>query len=237
MMTINIDIFSILIGAVIGIILQKIILVIVGPEIEYEISYRWNWFIKKVKDPKIDLSYYRVSEELTDTFTVSEIQDKVASILSKNNIGHTQIGNNIQIIDFEFGTTKYNGTIKFDYNSFEKGTLSRINLELIKPCSFSKFSEEILGIDNCANKLLETIRISLPSQITFHPFIKCKMNKIEKMVGVLSKLNKISKNNLFNYMYFSDRLKVEISSESVMLSDEIDATGIQLLKELVIMYY
>ena len=158
-------------------------------------------------------------------------------IFSKNNISYSPYGNDIKIVGFEFGTTKYDGVIRFVYGSFEKGTLNGINLEIIKICSFNKFSEEIIGINNCANKLLEILRSSLSNQIVFRPFIKCKANKIEKMTGVLAKLNKITKGNLFNYLYFSNKLKVELSSESIMLSDEIDATGIQLLKELVVMYY
>lgn len=224
------------ISAIIGIIIERLIFLGLGPDIEFSITYSWNKFWKGVKNPNIDINYFKVSNELPSKLQIESLRSTIQKKLSEYKISASIEAEDIKIQNFLYGGKKLEGYIRFGYSNFKKGYINNVVFEFYRNCKYNTLIEDITGLSNGVNKLEDIIKSDLSEGIIFEDSLQLNLNNLELLTGIIKKMNKDATKPVFDYLTLSHGMKIELSTNRVTISKEIESEGLSFLKDLVIMY-
>ena len=231
------DIVSIFLGAIITLILETIVFYFLGPHLRFSILYWMNQRSKNFKDIPIEIEFRRYSTSISNEIQLNDVKVPLMDVLMESGISTTDQGVDLSINNYAYATTIFNGNIHFAFTNFSEDILSQIVLHFNKTCNYKTFSEDVFGLVNGVRSFEDSIRTALPHGILFRDEIKCNFKNLTSLTGILKKFTDISSQNVFQYLYIKDSFNIELSSNDVILREDIDSETILLLKSLITMYY
>jgi hypothetical protein len=220
--------------AILVFIIETILLWKFGENIQYGVIYSLNKIDKNIRNLPIKIDYNRISENLVSEIKYENIISIIKEYLTNNNIIYDSHSSEIVISSYEYGSSKLSGKIYFTYNNYKEHVIMNINFEFSKNCNYRTLSDEIFGLVKAVKSLEEKITIELTEKIIYSDVLTCHLSKIKS----LTKFFEVFKEKEgFGYLLLPGKMKIQLASNEIVLSDEIDDTGLILLKEMVTNFY
>lgn len=232
-----IDLFWSIFGILFTLVIEAVLIWKFGPKISYGVFYWLNKKSKSTRNIPIKIHFFRNSSNTNQDILVKDIREKLIKNLHDFDVQSVEHGGDIQIHNYKYASTNIHGYIRFSYSSFKKDSLSSISFQFTKDCYYNTLSDDIFGLVNAVKSLEDILRFIFPNDVIFTDILKCPLKNLEYMTGILERLNKVQSGEVFNYIYFSNDLKIELLKNEIVLSQKIETEGILLLKEFITMYY
>ena len=207
-----------------------------GSDIQYEIIRRLNTHYKNSFNTLVAVDFSRYSDNLYNITLENGFQEKIQELAINSNMKIHFNGNDIEIIEMEYGKSKYNGKILFSFHDYEKLKLSKISLLFSKECGYKNLHSEIFSLVQAVNYCEVKLLSKLDDNIQFHNELETKLSNLSPMTNVFKILNRVSKDIPFSYLFLKDKMFVEIDNDTLVLREQIDDVGLDLFKEMVTMY-
>jgi len=222
-----------IVGAVLGIIFEIIILWKYGPNIHYGIVYRLNKREKSKRNVLVPIMYIRTSDHFDTDISREDLIKVINETLIEESIPYKNDQTGFEIMNYRYGTSEYSGKILFSYKDFEEGLLDVISYEFSKNCSYNELSTDIFGLVNAIKELEEIISIKLSEKVNHHDIISSKLDKIKEVTLFMQKFKDVEG---MGYLLIPGNMKIQLNTDEILLSDEIDDKGLAYLKEMITMY-
>jgi hypothetical protein len=199
---------------VVGILFEEFLLEpILGPILRYRYKFLRKKIGKLISNPKVAVHVVSKSDDISELAINPE---KLATILTeylrKINVNAERQGHRILINSIKYGDIQAKGVIEMAVLPHKDGLLTRgFEVDIEAPCAYRRFSDHILELSRCAEQVKSVAITALGKPIQFLDFLKCNLNNLYEVTGILSDLK-------FDYMKLGGEVEVMLGAKDVNIA-------------------
>lgn len=225
-----------IIWSLIEFVIVTVFLWFFGGDIQYKIIRQLNGWYKNRRDTLTKVTFSRFSDHTYEMYLDPNFKEKIHEIAIENQIMVNFAGNDIEIIKMEYGTKEYSGKVFFSFHDYKELEVSQLSIVFSKECGYSTLENQIFSLVEATKHFESLITPLFPQTLIFTNELETKLGNLKMMTYILKLLNKVSKKEVFQYLYLKDKMFVEIDNDTLILRNQIDDDGLALFKEMITMY-